>query len=232
MTFSNGNSNDKNKVTVYHYSRLEDWFGIENGSYVSRHKPGLGANKRVCLDYMDGWEVGAIFALESPAPSEWMDNKDFPRVWRDLKAHVGTLLLEVDVDSNDPSVFVPDWGHQEGYAWTRTLEQNPNAIFDVQVKVPQRYTHKDNLSAERAYWDGRVQIGEYLRRKDELNFSLPEVVITQNVPLERVRVSKNQPSLLEYLRRMPKSSYRDSVISKVRNVPGLAESLRAEGVLI
>lgn len=175
-------------MKIYHYTKLENWQDIKEGSYQSKDRPGLGAIKQMGKYDPEAFETGAIWALLKPEPENWTSNKDFPEIWQWLKNDIGRLLLEIEIDLDKDPVFVVDWGHREGF-----LRK------DLPNKIPEKYYHQSVQEAERAYMASKISLKEYLERQKELAYSLPEIVVTDYIPLERIKVSDQQHLLEEKL---------------------------------
>jgi hypothetical protein len=126
-----------------------------------------------------------VFALTEPYPENWVNNQDFSKlVWFRLMANAGNLLLEFDFDEEGSEAFVVDWGHREGLLRTRGSK-----------KVPKKYSHGSREEAEEAYQESTVPLKDYLKRAEELEYSLPEVIIPGSISPERLKVSDQQPEL-------------------------------------
>jgi hypothetical protein len=83
---------------------------------------------------------------------------------------------------------VVDRGHIEGQLYEKVKE------------IVGRYHHENKEEAEKAYLTSLISLKEYLEKQSELNYSLPEVVFTEDIPLERVRVSEIQPNFEDEIR--------------------------------
>lgn len=163
------------QITVYHYTDLGK-IGSILGKASFGHPSGLEPI------------TGATYALLEPMPDTWVNNPYFPLIWESLTHHLGQdgkLLLEIDVDPDE--VAVADRGYMEAMR------------YKDKTGIPEQYLHASRDEAQKATVKNGVRLGEYLDRQDELGFSLPEVIIFQHVPLERIRVSAQQPLLEEDL---------------------------------
>ena len=174
-------------IKTYHYAHLEDWEDISGGSYGSLCKPGLEAGKRIGRIDREADDTTAVFALLDPLPDSWVKNADFPNVWKILKHNMGGLLLEITTDPDTDDVFVADRGHIEG------------VLSIDKAGIPEKYLHDSRENGERQYMLSKVPLRDCLLRQEELGFSLPEVIFHQDIPLERIRVSEQQPLLEERL---------------------------------
>ncbi len=196
-------------MKVYHYSHFDYWRDIKRGSWKSKDKPGLGAHRRMGREDMEAWKTGAVFALLEPLPDNWVKNKDFREIWDYLRNDMGTLLLELDVDPEKDKVFVVDRGHIEGF------------LYDDKKGIPERYLHSTRKEGERAYMESKVSLKDYLSRAEEFGYSMPEIIISEDVPLERITISEQQPLLEEELKEYG-GEYRRRRIRDIREIPELA----------
>jgi len=221
------NKRDEGRFTVYHYTDFLNWHNIKSGA-LNSYNPGLAACRRVGRVYEPAKSVLGVWALDSQDPPTWVENNDFPHIWNELRRVTGNLLLEVDVDKDDDGVFVLDWAHREGEVIMRDLEKNPNATFDYPIP-PSRYQHESRLSSEIAYWEGRVTLREYMDRRKSLCFSLPEVVITHQVPLDRIRISEYQKRFISELQNAKQDNF---LLDFVRCYPEIVRVIDSQsGVL-
>lgn len=188
----NQNSLASNKVTVYHYARMIDWQFVEDGTSHADWKPGLMAS-RIGQSYEEAFNTMAVFALLEPLPQEWIFNKDFKNLWENFRCHTGELLLEIEIYPEVDKIFVADRGHMQGY-------------FNYERDgIPKRYSYNTLQEAERAYMKSKIPLAQYLLKAKRLKYSLPEVIILKElVPLERIKISKQQPRLEERLKKFGK----------------------------
>ena len=176
-------------MKVYHYASVRDWKDIKKGSYRSNDQPGLGASRRVGQDDMDAWNTAAVFCFLDPIPPEWVGNEHFKLTWDAIKHDIGgRMLLEIDVDEKD-QVFVIDRGLAEGF------------LYEDKKDIPGQYIFPTRREGESAYLKSKVPLKEYLERRKEYNYTLPEVIITGHVPLEKIKISELQPILEEDLKK-------------------------------
>lgn len=169
-------------MKLFHYSHLDDQVGIYEGSWKSNDKPGLGACLRLGKVYPEAMNFFAVFCHLSPLPESWINNSDFPDTWQRFLNNMGKLLLEINVDDKDPDIFVVDRAHMEGFLMGKK-------------EIQERYFHLTREEAEKAYFDSKVPLKEFLEKKNELGYSLPEVVVTHDIPIEDIRISDEQPLL-------------------------------------
>lgn len=169
-------------MKIYHYRKLERW---------PQEKAHLRANAHLGLKTFASSKVGdrrATFGLLEPTPEKWVSSIDFPGVWSNLTFNTGELLLELNIDPRQDSAFVLDQGHM------RTMDNG--WYLDTS---PHRYHHETQDDALREYLGSALPIEEYISRQAELNYSLPEVVIKQDLALGKVQEATSQPVLEELL---------------------------------
>ena len=196
-------------MKLYHYSKIESWEGIKKGSWKSDDIPGLGASQRLCLYDQEGRDVVAVFAHLEPLPPRWTQNKNFEGIWEHFKTVIGHLLLEIEVDLEVDKIYVVDGGHIA------------SDLVNTIEGVPKKYLHKNRLEAEQYYMQTKISLEDYLDKKDELNYSLPEVIIANSIPFERIKVSELQPLLKEDLENY-QGEFREELIKQIKGIPGLA----------
>lgn len=194
-------------MKVYHYSAFDDWREITS-SRGETQNPGLQASRRIGQEDESALKTRALFALLNPLPEEWINNKYFEEIWGKLRRKVGILLLEIDVDFEKDEAFVLDRGHMEGF------------LYESKASIPEKYLHPSRKAAERAYMESRVPVREYLTRKKELEYAIPEVIFLQNIPLRQVRVSNEQPFIEEELQRAT-NEYQRRLILRIQEIPEL-----------
>lgn len=174
-------------MKIYHYSSFS-----KIGAILGKNRtetPGLVGKKGVDLLFPQLENPKASFGLLEPTPSNWVQNKDHPNTWNiltdQLKARGdGSPLVEIDVKPED-EVYVGDRAILERLL--ETFEGDLGSLFNGE------------LSEEvKKFKDSLVPLGEYIREDRE--YSLPEVLILNTIPPERIRVSDHQPLLEEELR--------------------------------
>jgi len=167
-------------MNVYHYAKIDDWNGIKRGSWKSDDIPGLGTYQRLNPYPYFGSNIQCSFSLLEPQPSDWLQNKHFPYIWKDLKSITGPLLVEVNTNEVHDKVFVVDWAHVQGFA------------TENQRRLPEKYRHKTEDEARKAYFKSMIHIDEFSKERSKLKYSLPEVIITEIVPFTSLRIPKIQ----------------------------------------
>lgn len=193
-------------MKIYHYADIERWNRRTMTNKRTGEDVGLKPRKRMGKDDEKASETLGLFGLFSPQPKEWFDNQDFPQVWLDLKSHVGSMLVEIEVDENDPDVYVVDWA--------------PREYFLLQESEGRK--GEQRRDAEAAYMDSMIKLKDYLARREVLNYSLPEVVFTKEVKPEQIKVSETQPLLEEELSKAREGSeWRRSLERDISLVPEL-----------
>jgi hypothetical protein len=166
---------------VFHYTKLNRWESIKS-------RAGLRYRKRLGQDYFPAWEMGGIFCFLDPTPLNWVDNLHFPEIWNIFLDGGAELLLEVDLDLESNHTFVIDRAHIEGF------------LYEEKENIPKKYLHCAREEAEKHYLESGVCIKNYLENEIKLDFCLPEVIITEHVPIEKIRLSSYQPVLEKKLK--------------------------------
>ncbi len=196
-------------MKAYHYTKLENWFPIKNGSGKTRGVPGLAATKRLGSVNPKAYEAGAVFCLPAPRPESWTDNKHFPDAWNNLTASVGALLLEVDIEGLEPAISVVDWAFMEGFL--NDAAEGP-------------YASSTRVEAEGRYAESARPLDDLLQRP--ASFSLPELTIRRHIDFDRITLAEDQShlaaSLREYRPGTESLAYGTQMIA---NIPGLAKLL-------
>jgi len=187
-------------MKIYHYTNLDDWSEIKSGEDYGKD-PGLIPLRRIGK-HGETWKNSATFCLLEPEPEQWKNNENFTDIWNKFKRNTGRLLLEIEVDENDETIKVVDWANIES-----ALNRG-----------------EDQKKAYDKYWDSKVTLKEYLKNKNKLNFSLPEILITEHVPMEKISVSNEQPRIKEVLEEEGK--YAERFIDNIKRVPELATWLK------
>jgi len=175
-------------MKVYHYANHLKWGDIKRGSWLSKNRPGLAAGFSLGRRDIEARNTFAVFALLEPKPVNWTENPYFKKVWDHLKNNIGSLLLEIEVDpEKDSNVYVVDRAHPEGF------------LYLDKTDIPEKYLHKDLQTAEQAYVLNKIPINNYVGREKEYGLALPEVIIIDHVPFDKLSVSVEQPLLEENL---------------------------------
>jgi len=200
-------------MKVFHYTHFKKWPDIKKGSYRSQNKPGLGACGRMGQEDDEAWRTGAICALLEPLPDNWVNNEHFKLTWNYLEHDIGKLLLELDVNPEEDEVFVVDRGHVEG------------VLHDDKKGIPEKYLHTSIATGERAYMETKIPLKEYLEQEKKLKYSLPEVVITEHFPLEKINISEHQPLLEKKLKDYDydgNKKLKEMLIKEIEEIPELS----------
>lgn len=199
-------------MKVYHYINIEDWkkMGLEKeeGKDVQLKGSRLGRKNR------EAWEKICVFALLEPMPENWINNKDFHLTWKTLERDLGgRMLLEIEIGPDlEEDSFVVDRGHVEGVLY--------NEVPDT--KFPDKYRHGGRDVAEAAYLRSSVPLKQYIENEGAYDYSLPEVIITRRIPLDKVKISEQQP-LLEKILEESDYEWASRFIARFREVPELNE---------
>ncbi|OGY85666.1 MAG: hypothetical protein A2233_05630 [Candidatus Kerfeldbacteria bacterium RIFOXYA2_FULL_38_24] len=198
-------------MKVYHYSHLSNWQNIQRGSWKSDNKPGLGAYRRIGQDDMEACNTKAVFALLEPLPDNWINNEHFKGVWDYFRYDIGTLLLEIEIDPEKDQIFMADRGHVEGVLY-----------YEDKEGIPEKYLHPSRREGERSYMESKIPLKDYLEKAKDLRYSMPEVIITEDVPLEKIRISEQQPLIEDELRKCGEK-FRQMLIRDIQSVPELSQ---------
>lgn len=178
------------QVKLYHYTSLSRAISVFDANYQTPEGkiPGVVPGKHIGTESLPAADTLAAFALLESKPETWVNNPHFPGIWKVLSRNIaplepGKILLEIGVDTKTNNVVVGDRGHFEGF------------LYRDKTGIPEKYLHKTLAEGEKAYMQELVPLDKYLERRDELQYSLPEVVILSTIPPERVKVSMEQPFL-------------------------------------
>ncbi len=172
---------------VYHYT--EPIFAQEMiGKYEGRS--GIYPNSYFGIGLEGEPPPCATFALLEPTPRNWTENPHFPNIWSSFKLRLirrtdTVVLVEIDIDTITDKVVVADRAHAEGYS---NLDLFRNTL-------PPHLHYYDRTKSAQAFMDSAIPLGEYLKREQtgERLHLLPEVLILDEVPAERIQVAKAQP---------------------------------------
>jgi len=182
-------------LQVYHYTNFSKVGGIL-GKFQGEES-GLTPRTYIGQAFGPAREKPATFALLETAPHSWIHNEHFPLTWKNLVHNLdildnGKLLLEISVDPQEDDAFVGDRSHIEGVRYS----DNSN--------IPERYRHKNLKEGERMFMESAIPLKEYLERqkRGEVSYSLPEVLIFNNIPADRIRVSESQPLIEDDLTKL------------------------------
>jgi hypothetical protein len=180
-------------MKIYHYTSL-----LNIGAILGKNPGGtvgLTPRRTVGIHFSPRDNPRAIFGLLEPMPESWINNPDFPDTWEILKQNLqaqgeGGLLIEINVDPEKDQVFVGERGHLEGF------------LHKDKQGVPVELLRQNQAAAEEAFLGTKLPLAEYLvREQSGKGFSLPEVLIFNAIPPERITVSSQQPLLEESLAR-------------------------------
>ncbi|MBI2420487.1 MAG: hypothetical protein HYV38_00170 [Candidatus Levybacteria bacterium] len=159
-------------MIVYHYTKLNHWEGIQHGSDSSEGIPGIVPLRRIGRVYHPARETLATYTLPEPIARAWAENSEFPMAWTHLSTSLGKLLLEVELMPSD-DVGVVDFAH----------------IYAGLIYPNSR--HETVWEAEEGYLNSRIALEEFLA--DPSQVSLPEILIFNRIPVDRIRISDSQP---------------------------------------
>lgn len=181
-------------IKVYHYTNFTKVGQIFGKIQDVRQKSGLKPSRYIGQVFGQARERPATFALLEPLPDTWVNNKHFPLTWKTLVHDLdilgdGKLLLEICINPQKDEVLIADRSHIEG------------ALYSDKTNIPEKYRHKSLEEGERSFMESAIPLKEYLEKqgRGEISYSLPEVVIFNSVPPERIKVSESQPLIEEDL---------------------------------
>jgi hypothetical protein len=105
------------------------------------------------------------------------------------------------------NIRILDWGYKEGF-WRKFTDG--------------KYASPDELEAETKYFDTGVDLDEYLSDPAvRAEFSLPEVIITKDVPLSNLSFATDQSKLIAELSSW-RGYVRDNMIYQIERIPALS----------
>ncbi|HSX09406.1 MAG TPA: hypothetical protein VLF93_04580 [Candidatus Saccharimonadales bacterium] len=178
-------------MKVYTYTPLDKSAAILGKQ--AGEESGLALGRRIGLQFPSLDNPKAIYGLLEPKPDSWVRNPHFPDTWGKLVhdfrvmsyTYYGTLLLELNVDPPRDRAFVAERGHLEGF------------LYRDKQGIPQKFLHERPAEAENAIMQSLVPLNEYVSTQQA--YSLPEVVLLNPFPAERITVSSQQPFIEEKL---------------------------------
>lgn len=199
-------------MKIFHYANIDDWEEMKHRYETMGESVCLRASRRVGKEFAEAWNTGAVFGLLSPTPENWTGNEAFTLTWDALTHDLGgRLLLEIDVDpEKDRDVFVVDRGYMEGFLHKDVENAN----------IPKKYDFQNRHDAEKAYIESKVSLKEFIEEEPSHAFSLPEVMITDDIPMNRLSVSSEQP-LLERELKCKDCEYKRNFVKRLREIPEL-----------
>lgn len=202
-------------MEVYHYTKLENWHRISNGSMYG-DEPGFKPTQLLSPHTENGRNIRCSFSLLEPEPEQWTRNNEYPHIWTDLMAKTGELLLEVDVSGCLDDTYVVDFEPREAFA----RRQRRGEEVDESMA----------LDAEKRYVESMVPLQDYLEEEQELNYQLPEAIVTERLPMKAVKVSDQQPKIERKLNKWPEGcgNYR-RIRRQVAQVPELRSWAQQNG---
>jgi hypothetical protein len=186
------------EIKVFHYTDFSK-LGSVLGDFVEPgRQPGLELGTAIGRVSYPAASTRAVYCLLEPTPDNWVSNPNFPVTWRNLVRNIGIMdygkwLLEVGVNFQRDRVLVGDRGHFEGVLCS---EEDETA-----VNTPTQYRHPGLKVAEQAFMTSLIPLADYLDKSDKgaVSYSLPEVLIMDPVPVERIKISEQQPLIEEDL---------------------------------
>lgn len=196
-------------MKIYHYASVRDWEDIKKENSRTK-QPGLSPRRRLGRIHNKAYAAVAVFALLEATPKNWTHNNKFPDIWSQLKKDIGKMLLEIEIDENDPNIFVIDRGEMEAF-----LYEN-NSVLSEEEKDAKRER------AEGQYIETKIPLAEYLKHPDRYPYVLPEVIFTKGVPIDKITISAEQPLLHESIEQWPEGGmYQKQTIKEIISIPEL-----------
>jgi hypothetical protein len=179
---------------------------------MSQGNPGLGACKRVGRYYKPAHDTSAVFCLTDPKPEKWTQSTRFTDAWNELMGHVGHVLLQVDLTGIESAAKVVDWAYRE--------EQLLGLALGTRKK-------SDHITAEKKYLNSAVDLTKYAKDKRlQARFCLPEVIVTQHIPLDRISFAKDQTRLVDFVNSW-RGEWREGIEYQICQIPDLSVAYNA-----
>jgi hypothetical protein len=206
-------------MNIYHYTDVRNYWSIKNGNpkanklttdghWINEAPPGLRPMSSEGRFNQQLNSRAAIFCLLEPQPLAWINNQDFKDMWKRLDHQ--ELLLTLDVNPNDPNIYVADAGHIQGFLYR-----------DTYPSLPTNYKHLSLSVAESKYAITKILLSDYLQREVDLNYSLPEVLVEKSIPIDRIAITAFQPELFEILKNY-RGDQREIYIRSIGHIPELS----------
>lgn len=125
-----------------------------------------------------------IFALLSPKPLEWIENPVFPKFSEMFKLMYlkEYSLLEIQLSKEDiESALVRDAAHKMKYE--RVFEYSPSTF-------PNQYNYSSEQEAIKMMNETMVSLSYYLSHFKELNYCIPEILLTKSISPSNIKFIK------------------------------------------
>ena len=185
-------------MKLYHYQSLDKYDEVKHSGLKT---------VPIGMRYKPATEQYGVFCLDAPEPEAWTRTAESRDLFQKLLNRTGELLLEIEVDDLD-SVYVLDWMKVQRQAIEALLSDNPeNAWLKLRSK------------GEKEYLDSKLPMADFIT--DRSSAELPEFVIFNNVPAEKISVSSEQPAIRAKLMSVS-GEERDVILNKLRKIPELA----------
>lgn len=187
-------------MKIFHYSSLDYWPEIASEWLRPSH--------RLWREFSPAFNLGAVFWLLEARPNQWIQNKNFPESWWALYRSTGRLLLEIEVDPSE--VYIIERWHVEGF------------LYGNLANSPEKFRHNTLRDSEKAYFDSIIPLKHYLDHQSKYDYSLPEILMLNRVPSERVAISGTQQKLEEAIELYRIwNIFRKSIIRRMAETPWL-----------
>lgn len=192
-------------MKVYHYTSRYDLPSIlRSRKFIPGGNPSLP--ERYLLP--KGIQLTGIFALIEPLPKQWVNpNPPFTNVLDVLVEDRGRDLL-TEIETEGLNVYVFDFAHM--FVPRGMVMYGPDTI-PQKYRIPSEVLgpNNENLNSPKTamrvldfqrerYLASAVPLEEYMQRRDELNYAMPEVFIMSDRLLSsegRFEISEQQPLL-------------------------------------
>ncbi len=183
--------NGTNKRVGYHYTNPKAYRSMQrkgiDGWYTSRFEnfTGLIPTKTFIQfgdDNLPETHGKTIEGLLEPEPTSWLNNPEFPHLWRylmsdicNMKDNDEVILLSFELKVEDQA-YIVDRAHieRELYRESKSQEKTTTEMMNEAFKK---------------YWESRVSVFEY-----DGNYSAPQLAIWSGVEFDRLKVEWIKPS--------------------------------------
>ncbi|HIH24124.1 TPA: hypothetical protein HA251_03765 [Candidatus Woesearchaeota archaeon] len=174
----------------YHYTNSRAYRSIQTkgieGFFTGKYDEFTGLIPRRRFVYIgDGHGLpnaahdGVIEGLLEPRPTSWIENPEFPDLWRylmhDICRKKEVMLLSFPILRSDKA-YVVERAHVE-----RELYREAKGLG--------KPTKETRDEAFRRYWESRVRAHRY-----DGNYAVPQLAIWSGIPFERLQVEWSRPT--------------------------------------
>jgi len=163
------------KVIGYHYTNPRAYRSMEDGNIYDK-KDLIGIRRFVGLgatNFPDEAYDGVIEGVLEPEPSSWLDNPEFPGLWKwlmhDICREDKVMLLSFELNPSD-SAYIVERAHVERELYRYSQGKGPS-------------TKKTKNIAFKKYWESRIPVFDY-----DGGFSVPQLTIWSPIEFSRLNV--------------------------------------------